>query len=480
MVPVPDEVRDVENEIDAEVASMPLWKRERAAVLEGLMRIYRDGIELVFVKALKGEVFGSAADVQAAMMQEHLLRNGVFWAMKWAMKFCTDVGRDEPVCPQDLQEAILIGQSYDVLVDILKYGEKDLVKLSVNRESREFICLEGENLTGFDADIVECQQAVGPTHFHASLTADSDQLTSRWCAGDYRRVVRHFAEFAHSKEGKIVARREIATTLDGEDISVAQPTLVWLKRPSDSPDCDVFDSLTLPRTMSRSFMWGARALLETPIVDCEGRYCALSSDLKTIACVDDYMLRLAARADERQYSHVSGLREDRMISACLTAFAKSKGGWKVDSSVALTDPPQEADIVAGRWDDTLVIELKSTLRPETVWEVYKRNQDILNGLRQAENLVRRGVGDRGLVITDGYRGDYMCWNEALKRDVFIGTLGELEDLARNPNRAFQTMMTNAGVPVGNHNGRRLPDRYVDIFGWTLRLVDATRDPSPED
>ena len=146
---------------------------------------------------------------------------------------------------------------------------------------------------------------------------------------------------------------------------------------------------------------------------------------------------LAAREDEEQYNQVSGLREDRMINACLTAFAESKGGWRVDSSVALTDPPQEADIVAARSGDTLVIELKSTLRPETVWEVYKRNQDILNGLRQAESLVRRGVGDRGLVITDGYRGDYMCWKEALRQNVAIGTLGELEDLARDPNRAFR-------------------------------------------
>ena len=479
-MPVPKEVRDVEKEIDAEIASMPLWKHGRAAVLEGLMGIYRDGIELAFVKALKGEVLRNADDVQAAMMQEHGVRNGAFWAMKWATKFCPAVGRDDPLCPEELVNASLVGQTYDVLVDVLKYGEKDLMRLSFNRESREIVCLEGENLTGFDADIVEHQQAVGPTHVHASLTADGDQLTSRWCAGDYRRVVRHFAEFAHSQEGQIAVRREIAMTPDGEDISVAQPTLVWLNRPGDSPDCEVFDSLTLPRTMSGSFKWGARALLETPIANCEGRYCALSTDLKTIACVDDYMLRLAAREDEKQYSHVSGLREDRMTNACLAAFAESNGGWKVDRSVALTDPSQEADVVAARSGDTFVIELKSTLRPETVWEVYKRNQDILKGLCQAESLVRRGVGDRGLVITDGYRGDYVCWKEALRRDVTIGTLGELEVLARDPNRALRTMMTMAGVPAGKHGRRRLPDRAADIFGWTLRLVDGTRDPSPED
>ena len=159
---------------------------------------------------------------------------------------------------------------------------------------------------------------------------------------------------------------------------------------------------------------------------------------------------------------------------------RAKAEWTVDSSVTLTDPPQEADIVAARSGESLVIELKSTLRPETVWEVYKRNQDILNGLCQAESLVRRGVGDRGLVITDGYRGDFICWNAALRQDVVIGTLGELEDLAQDPNRAFRTMMTKAGVPADKHGGRRLADRDVDIFGWNLRLVDATPEPSSED
>ena len=75
-MPVPDEIRDVEEEIDAEVASMPLWKHGRAAVLEGLMGTYRDGIELTFVKVLKGEVLENADDVQSAMVQEHQLRNG--------------------------------------------------------------------------------------------------------------------------------------------------------------------------------------------------------------------------------------------------------------------------------------------------------------------------------------------------------------------------------------------------------------------
>ena len=474
-MPVPDEIRDIEDEIDAEVASMPLWKHRRAAVLEGLMGIYRDGIEVTFVRAMEAEAFGTEVDVQAETMHEDRLRNGAFWAMKWSAKFCSDDGRDGPICPNELLDAILVGQSYDVLVDVLKYGEMDLMTLSANRESREIVCFEGENLTGFDAEIVEHQQAVGPTRAQTSLTADSDHITSKWCAGDYRRVVRHLAECAESQENQIVMRLDVETTLGGGEISVPQPTIVWLDRPSDPPDVHVFDSLTMPSKMCDLFMWRARALLETPIANCGGRFCALSSDLKAIAFIDDYMLRLAAREDKKQYSRVSGLRESRMVEACRRAFEGSDGGWTIRSSVALTDPPQEADVVAARSGDTLVIELKSTLRPEALWEVYKRNEDIVNGLCQAESLVRRGVGHRGLVITDGYRGDYACWEEALRRDVAIGTLGELEDLARDPTRAIRGMKTKAGVPTGEHGRRRFPDRKFDLFGWTLRLVDAGRE-----
>jgi len=451
---------------------MPLWKHGRATVLQELMATYRDGIELSVVRALHAEVFGKMEDAQVERILEDRLRNGAFWALKWATKYCPDVGRDVPINWQALVDSILVGQSYDVLVDALKCGEIGSMALSLNRVSNEIVCYEGENLTGFDTEIVEHQQAGGPTHSHTALTSDDDQLTSKWSAGDYRRVVRQLAELADSREGQIAVDRDFATTVDGGEISISQPTLVWLARPHHAPDAHVFDSLTVPQKMSGTFMWRARALLETPIVNCAGKFCALSSDLKTIACVDDYMLRLAAREDEEQYSKVSGLREGRMLKACRSAFESSNRGWTVRGPVPLADPPQEADILASRSGETLVIELKSTLRPEAPWEVYKRNEDIRRGICQAESLVRRQVGNRGLIITDGYRGDYVCWEEALRREVVIGTLEDLEELALDPDRVIQTMKTRAGIPAGEHGGRRLSDRKVKLFGWTLRLVDA--------
>ena len=472
MVPVSNEMRAVETEIDAKICCLPVWKSGRATVLEGLMGVYRDSIKVVFVTALDAEVFENNADFLGALGFEDRTRNGVLWALKWATEYCPETGPVAPINQEDLVKVILLGQSYDALVDALKCAQHDLVTLSVNRESKQIICYEGENLTEFDADIVEHQHAFGPAHIHASLTADSDQLTSNWCAGDYRRLVRQLADYASTQENLIVVDPKYAVSLDKGDLRVAQPTLVWLYRPKHEPDTHVFDSLTLPSEPSDQFMWGARSLLETPVVRIGSRFCALSSDLKAISLFDDSMLRLAARLDEAQYSKVSGLREHRMIGACQVAFEGDSKPWDVRSRVKLTDPPQEADVVVSRSSESLVIELKSTLRPETIREVYNRNGDVLEGLSQVESLVRRGAASRGLLITDGYRGDYRCWEDALRRDVTIGTVFELEDLARDPNSAVRLMKRRAGVPTGDHAVRRVPDRDTDLLGWKLCLRDA--------
>ena len=202
------------------------------------------------------------------------------------------------------------------------------------------------------------------------------------------------------------------------------------------------------------------------------QYYALSSDLKTIAEFDDYMLRLAAREDPDQYSRVSGLREDRMIEKCIAAFQKPTDQWTVQSKVELGDPEQEVDFIASRQNWNIAVELKSTLRPESLWEVYKRNQDVIDGISHIESIVNRRVAHKGLVVTDGYRGDFRCWGEALRREVIIGTLHEIKELAQYPDNTVQLMKEKAGVKTDGRSGQRLADRQAEILGWTLRLVDS--------
>ena len=473
-MPVPKEMRAMEGEIDDAIRSLPMWMDDRYKVLKGIMEIYRDAIELVHVRALDAGLFENSDALHSVLGKEDRARVGILWALKWATAYCPFLTTsNDTVRPENLASTLLLGETYDALVDVLKYAEMGLVELSVDRERKEIICYEGDDLTGFDADIVEHQQALGSTHAHASLTADSDQLTSGWCAGDYRRVVQQLAKYAAAQENRIGIHPKIAEHLDIGDVSVAQPTLVWLDRPRREPDARAFDSLTLPCEMSDEFVWSARSLLETPIVKIADRFCALSSDLKVISLIDDYMLRLAARLDEKQYSNVSGLREARMANACRAAFEGGNGLWTILSPKILTDPAQEADVVASRSDESLVIELKSTLRPETVWEVYKRNRDIQRGVSQAQSLVRRGVARRGLVITDGYRGDYQCWAEALRCGITIGTLDDLNDLAWDPQGAIQLMKERAGIVPVASTPRRLPERTEDLLGWKLRLIDAS-------
>ena len=437
------------------------------------MKAYTDCVESVHVQALDARLFEHADAFQAALGIEDRVRDGALWSLKWAIKYCPEDGSNDAISQEELTKTILLGRSYDMFVDCLNFAKKDLCALSANRESKEIICYEGNDLTGFDADIVEYQQRVlGPTHSHVSLTEDSDRLTSDWSAGDYRRVVRRLARYASDQESQIVINPEYAEVLGLEDVSVPQPTLVWLDRPEAEPDSHVFDSLTLPSEMSKRFMWRLRSPLDTPIVDIAGRFCALSSNLKAISCIDDSMLRLAAWVDDNQYSKVSGLREDRMVDICKTEFEGNNQPWKVESRFKLTDPEQEVDILAQRLSDSVVIELKSTLRPVALHEVDNRNRDVLKGLSQAESLVGRGVAKRGLVITDGYRGDYSCWEKALKCDVTIGTLSDLADVARDPNAAIQLMRKRAGVPTNRHAARRLPDREADLLDWKLRLIDA--------
>ena len=427
---------------------------------------------LVHINAFDSQLFESGSGVLPTLQHEQTKRNGVFWTLKWTIEFSTEEGSDGPIKPKELMEIIHLGEAYDVLVDALKLAEIGDITIEVSQEIKEIVCYEGADITGFDAGIVAHQQLYGSLNTQVSLTSNSDQLTSKWKAGDYRRVTRKLSRYATDIEGKIDLKPEVKEDLGMGDGPIPKPTLVTLKRPRYKPDKHVFDSLTIPTEFSEPFKWNARSFLETPIVRIDCQYYALSSDLKTIANFDDYMLRLAAREDRDQYSLVSGLREDRMIDKCKVAFCEQTDSWVVQSKVELENPEQEVDMIAERHDESLAIELKSTLRPETLWEVYKRNQDIKRGVSQIKSIIERGVARTGLVVTDGYRGDFRCWGEALRREVTIGTLHEIEELAQDPDSAIQLMKEKAGVNTDGRSGQRLPDRKTEILGWKLRLVDS--------
>ncbi len=442
---VSDRVREIEGEIDANICQLPTWRAPRAEVLEDLMRTYRDAIELVFLKALHTETFdGSAEDLGAALGQENHIRSGSLWAIKWAAEYCPESAPTTKRSPEELVDFLFLGATYETFVDALKYAQHNLITIKVDEAFQTITFYEGGAVTAFDAHIVQHQRITSPIIPHVSLTEDSDQLTSRWSAGDYRRVTRRLAERASREENTIFVDPDFLAKIGKTKISSPQPTLIWLERPADTPDCYVFDDLVLP-VFDDVLKWRLVSLLDTPIIQVGDRFCALSPDIKTIASIDDYMLRLAARVDPDQYSKASTLREGRMISICRDALEQCIPPWSVSEHVLYKDPPQEVDVLATRDTNNLILQLKSTLRPETPWEVYKRNEELIKGIKHTKRLIDRGAGNQGFVLTDGYRGDYTCWAEALVSNIPIATLYDVEVIAADPFLAVSEVKSRIGI-----------------------------------
>ena len=470
---VSNRVRDIEREIDDSIRQLPTWQAQRAEVLEDLMRTYRDAIELVFLKGLHAETFdGSLEDFGDVFGQEDRLRAGILWALKWASEYCPEISATSDRSPEELVNLLFIGATYETFVDALKYAQHNLISIKLDEASRTINFYEGGPATTFDASIVHHQRITTPLTRHVSLTEDSDQLTSRWTAGDYRRVARRLAGHAKHEENTIFVDPDFLKLIGKPKLSIPQPTLVWIDRPVNAPDRYVFNDLVLSRVIDADLKWKLVSFLDTPIVQVGDRFCALSSDLRLIAEIDDYMLRLAARVDPDQYSTATTLREDRMINICRDVLEQYMPPWSVDAHVLYRDPPQEVDVLASRETKTLIIQLKSTLRPETPWEVYKRNEDLIDGVNHTKRLVDRGAANQGFVVTNGYRGDYACWAEALASGIPIGTLDDLEVIASDPVAAVVVLKSRVGITTSAPEPHReVQDREGDLMGWKLHFVD---------
>jgi hypothetical protein len=187
---------------------------------------------------------------------------------------------------------------------------------------------------------------------------------------------------------------------------------------------------------------------------------------------DDHMLRSAALVDNAQYQRVSGLREERMIARCRRILEPL--GWTVTPRRRLTSPPGDVDVYAIRGRQQLAVQLKSTLRPATPWEVHKRNGDVLDGIEKADRA-RSQLGEdvTAVVITDGYRGDFATWRTAMDKRVPIGTLEDVEAVGRDPEQVFDVLQQRVGFDA-EPQGESPQERVGDIVGWSFRLVDARR------
>src|SRR5664280_2923583 len=62
--------------------------------------------------------------------------------------------------------------------------------------------------------------------------------------------------------------------------------------------------------------WKIDSWHDCPLIQIDDRVFGVSIAIRTLAGLDDYMLRAAVLSDPAQYEKVSGLREERMIAMC--------------------------------------------------------------------------------------------------------------------------------------------------------------------
>ncbi len=480
---ISNEIRNIERMIDCEIEKLDLWKNPKEQVLFWVMNYY-----LFFYKRLvlglqcSKFIYNFEEEHHRFFEQEGALRSGVFWALKWANKFCDycnlgDIyldANDSSEWMDQLDKIVKeIAPSYQCFVDLLKMAGMGEGEIQFNKSSSTIIYFQGKQSTDYDKSIVEYLRATSPNLYQVQLTHDDDQLTSKWKAGDYRRVMKYLASIASQfEEKKELLPSECFVEMGAlnQKITYNETTSVQFKRPEMGPERDVFDDLIFPDQMKEHEFWKIVSFLETPIVKIGEEYIALSSDIIALSQLDDYMLRLAARIDNNQYCKVSGLREHRMIEVCDLILRNNSAAWHVEHNVKYNNPVQDADILAKRDGQRLVLQLKSTLCPEAPSEVTKRNEDILKGIGQIEGLINRGEADFGLVITDGYQGDYKCWAKALVANVCIATMYDMPMIANDPQQAIHEIKRRLGI-----NGvekEPITDLEFTLFGWNFRIVDG--------
>jgi hypothetical protein len=86
-------------------------------------------------------------------------------------------------------------------------------------------------------------------------------------------------------------------------------------------------------------------------------------------------------------------------------------------------------------------------------------------------MVRRiGLGAVGIVITDGYAGDYATWQESIRTGIAVATLEDLELIAKDPVTAFTVLSDRAGIK-GDPAAAGINERSIDLCGWRLHMVD---------
>ncbi len=467
-VAVPPEVRTAEDEIDAAIHALPLWQASREALLATLLRVYRETAEALLLAAAYQAISSESSaetDAQAILEMEGLYHRGFFWLFKWALAWCPEAG----ATPEDEEfvDLLHMGSDYQALADALWMHKQGWGRVRADPSARLLTVFEGGDQTGRDQELSRYLHATIALHRHQSFTHDGDQLALEWTAGDYRALGRALIDECVAKGVETVS---CSLTEPAKPLFI-RPTVISVPPGLAAKHHALLTSMTMTaEKMAGRGRWNLNNWFDTPFVIVGGRYLCPSNLIETIfhPGMDDHMLRVAAAADPVHYSKVSQLREGRMTTLCVNEL--SKAGWMCTAPYTLTNPQSDVDLHAVRGGQVLILELKSTLRPESPREVASRNEEIHLGLSKSqERRARFRAGTIAAVVTDGYRGDYRTWADALRRGVPVLTTGEVSALATDPAAFVQRLAQwSDSHPVGSDP---LPERETTLMGWRIVLRD---------
>jgi hypothetical protein len=141
-MPVSDEMRRVEREIDERLSQLPLWRSAREDVLKATLDYYRDAHEVILIETSLAITSGSEQDFFILNQQLQRFQAGFFQVLKWALTLCPE--RSEEIFFHEMiHEAQDLGSKYEALVDSLRLANNDLVEIVVDKNARQVTVYEG-------------------------------------------------------------------------------------------------------------------------------------------------------------------------------------------------------------------------------------------------------------------------------------------------------------------------------------------------
>jgi len=308
---VSEQVRVAESDIDNRIHQLPIWNARKTTILRRLMHLWRDALELAYTQFAHAAMFESRESFEIATVIEQHASIGAFWCIKWAFEHAQVSSRRKPTTEQLVRLVATEGVAYQALVDALKIATVRGVEIVADTETRTLTIYEGGNLSGYDHSIVSRDHKSLIFHRQCPLIEDSDQLTKRWTAGEYRAYWRWLKSIAEEAETETI----LATA------GPLAPRREMFKRPVVFPVpfppaqfAKVQQDITLTQEKINCGMKWRLEYQDCPLIQIGPNTLAISSIVRSLACLDDYMLRVAVLIDRHQYNKVSGLREERMVA----------------------------------------------------------------------------------------------------------------------------------------------------------------------